>query len=297
MPHFGDDLTAAMRDKNSRICVGIDPNFEKFPAKLRRLGADRREIIDAFYDFVTGVLDAVADVAAAVKFQSAYFEQYHVEGIEAYFSLIAEARSKGLLVIGDAKRGDIGATSEAYAAGHLMPHPGDDAATPQALTVNPMLGFDTLAPFVDVAASQGKGLFVLVRTSNPGSADLQDVELASGGTWSEHLADGVAKIAADHVGSSGYSSIGAVVGATQPHTMESMRRRMPSSIFLLPGYGAQGGSADTARAAFSRDGFGALVSASRSVLYAEAGKGEDWQKAVGRAAREMRDDVNRVIEN
>ena len=296
MPHFGDDLTAAMREKNSRICVGIDPNFDKFPARLRKVGAGRREIIDAFYDFVTGVIDAVAHAAAAVKFQSAYFERYHVEGVEAYFSLIAEAKAKGLLVIGDAKRGDIGATSEAYAAGHLDPHPVDDAATPDALTVNPMLGFDTLEPFVDVAVKNGKGLFVLVRTSNPGSADLQDVELASGGTWSEHLASGVSKIAANHVGSSGYSSIGAVVGATQAHTMESMRQKMPSSIFLLPGYGAQGGKADTARAAFSRDGFGALVSASRSVLYPEAQDGEDWQQAVAREARAMRDDVNRVIE-
>ncbi|MEL7238606.1 MAG: orotidine-5'-phosphate decarboxylase [Planctomycetota bacterium] len=296
MPHFADNLAAAMREKNSRICVGIDPNFAKLPPALRKLGADRREIIDAFYDFTTGVLDAVTDVAACVKFQSAYFEQYHVEGIEAYFSLVAEAKAKGLLVIGDVKRGDIGATSEAYAAGHLDPIALEDAATPHAITVNPMLGLDTLEPFVDTATRNDKGLFVLVRTSNPGSAALQDVELKDGRTWSQALADQLQSIAAQHVGESGYSSVGAVVGATQPHTMVELRKRLPNSVFLLPGYGAQGGKAETAKAAFDDDGLGALVSASRSVLYAEPLEDEDWKQAIARAAREMHVDVNRVVE-
>ena len=291
MPHFADDLIGAIEDKRSRVCVGIDPNPVLFPEKLRPKGDSTREVIDAFYAFVVGVLDAVADVAACVKFQSAYFERYRHEGVEAYFSLVNEAKTKGLLVIGDAKRGDIGATSEAYAAGHLEPISEEDFATPHALTVNPMLGLDTVAPFATVADAHDKGLFVLVRTSNPGSATLQDAELKDGRTWSEMLADELQPTAGGHVGKRGYSSIGAVVGATQPHSMASLRRRLPNSIFLLPGYGTQGGTADTARAAFNDDGLGAIVSASRSVTYPTFAPGDDWKRAVAASARAMRDDL------
>ena len=286
--HFADALIAAVEAKRSRVCVGIDPAADQLPAAVRPASDDPRAVIDAFYAFVVGVLDAVAEHAACVKFQSAHFERYHTDGVAAYFSLIAEAKAKGLLVIGDAKRGDIGSTSAAYAAGHLDPHPDDDSATPDALTVNPMLGLDTLAPLIDAAARNGKGLFALVRTSNPGSGDLQDIELKDGRTWSEMLADRLNDLAAPHVGARGYSLLGAVVGATQPQAMASLRRRLPTSIFLLPGYGAQGGTADTARAAFDAAGHGAIVSASRSVLYPDARGGEDWKSAVARAAREMK---------
>jgi orotidine-5'-phosphate decarboxylase len=294
--HFADRLVGAMREKRSRVCVGIDPNYLKLPEAVagpmdRRNGNDAAAVIDAFYAFTLGVLDAVAPVAACVKFQSAYFEQYHHDGVEAYFSLIQEAQDRGLLVIGDAKRGDIGATSSAYAAGHLLPHPADDAATADALTVNPSLGLDTLEPFVTAATDNGRGLFALVRTSNPGSGRLQDAQLADGRTWSEMLADGLAEIAGQHVGRSGYSLLGAVVGATQPQTMRSLRQRLPRSIFLLPGYGTQGATADMTRSAFDGDGLGAIVSASRSVTYAEPKAGEDWKQAVTRAAKQMRDDV------
>ena len=297
--NFSDKLLSAIDEKRSCVCVGIDPNFAKLPEIVagpaqRRASASPRQVIDAFYKFVVGVLDATADVAACVKFQSAYFEQYHSEGVEAYFSLIAEAKAKGLLVIGDVKRGDIGATSEAYAAGHLAPFLADgaaDADTPDAITVNPMLGLDTLEPFATVAAKHGKGLFVLVRTSNPGSADLQDVKLADGRTWSEALANLLNDLAGKHVAERGYSAIGAVVGATQPHTMASLRQRLPRSIFLLPGYGTQGATADMTRAAFDENGHGAIVSASRSVLFPAARPGEDWKSAIARAAREMRDEL------
>jgi orotidine-5'-phosphate decarboxylase len=301
--NFSDKLLAAIDEKRSCVCVGIDPNFQKLPEAVagpadRRPSASPRQVIDAFYKFVVGVLDATAEHAACMKFQSAYFEQYHAEGVEAYFSLIAEAKAKGLLVIGDVKRGDIGATSEAYAAGHLLPIAADgggaDAQTPDAITINPMLGLDTVEPFADVAASAGKGLFVLVRTSNPGSADFQDVALADGRTWSEALADRLNGLAGRFVGQRGYSAIGAVVGATQPHTMASLRRRLPSSVFLLPGYGTQGATAEMTRAAFDENGLGAIVSASRSVLYPQAAAGEDWKSAVGRAAREMKQELEGI---
>jgi orotidine-5'-phosphate decarboxylase len=249
------------------------------------------------------VLKIVAPHVPCVKFQSAYFEQFHWEGVEAYFNLIQEAAELGLIVIGDVKRGDIGSTAAAYAAGHLAEpemSASDEMATPDAITVNPMLGLDTLEPFVKTAGEFGKGLFVLVRTSNPGSAELQDVKLADGRTWSEMLAEKLATVAEGLVGGRGWSSLGAVVGATQTHTMISLRQRLPKSIFLLPGYGTQGATAEMTRHAF-RDGLGALVSASRSILYAHkdakisAKYGSDWEKCVEGAVIEMKADVATIL--
>lgn len=295
---FADRLHAAIADKGSPICVGIDPMYDALPEALagpkdKRDANDAARVIDHYYKFVVEVLNLVAPYVPIVKFQSAYFEQYHAEGVEAYYSLIHEAKALGLLTIGDAKRGDIGSTSAAYAVGHLDDFAGDAAeeyAAPDALTVNPMLGMDATEPFIATALANEKGLFVLVRTSNPGSKDFQDVELASGKTWSEHVADTLqARIA--QTGVTGYSSIGAVVGATQTHTMASIRRRLPQSIFLLPGYGTQGATAEMTRAAFDAKGRGAIVSASRSILYA---KGDDWRQAIEDAVMTMRDDLAAV---
>ena len=284
--HFADRLIGAVERKGSPICVGIDPIVGSMP--------------DAVFEFTTRVLKIVAPHVPCVKFQSAYFEQFHSEGVEAYFNLIQEAIELGLIVIGDVKRGDIGSTASAYAAGHLAEaalSASDEIATPDAITVNPMLGMDTLEPFVTTASELGKGLFVLVRTSNPGSAELQDVKLADGRTWSEMVAEKLAAIAERNLGARGWSSIGAVVGATQTHTMTSIRRRLPQSIFLLPGYGTQGATAEMTREAF-RDGVGGLVSASRSILYAhKEGKyaGLSWEQATERAVMDMREDLRGVL--
>jgi orotidine-5'-phosphate decarboxylase len=307
---FADRLVSAIESKKAPICVGIDPIVEMFPEPVFRLGGAARDpndataAIDAIYTFTTKVLQVIAPHVPCVKFQSAYFERYLWEGVEAYYSLIHEAKELGLLVIGDVKRGDIGSTAEAYAAGHLLDPPADgpeDVVAPDAITVNPMLGMDTLKPFVDVARASGRGLFVLVRTSNPGSTETQDVKLADGRTWSEMLADLLRPVAAQSglVGASGFSSLGAVVGATQPQTMTSLRERLPQSIFLLPGYGAQGATADMTRAAF-RDGKGALVSASRSILYAHREKkyapiGGDWERCVEQATIDMKEDLARIL--
>jgi orotidine-5'-phosphate decarboxylase len=306
---FCDRLLDAIEYSHAPICVGIDPVMESLPDEVRGKFASRDDepeaAIDAIFDFTARVLKVVAPLVPIVKFQSAFFEQYLWEGVEAYYSLIQEAKELGLLVIGDVKRGDIGSTAAAYAAGHLAEQTlgtDDEIATPDAITVNPMLGMDSIEPFVKTARDAGKGLFVLVRTSNPGSADFQDVELASGQTWSELVAEKLAVVAADKalVGKHGWSSIGAVVGATQPHTMESLRQKLPKSIFLLPGYGAQGATADMTRAAF-KDGKGAIVSASRSILYAHkepkfaAQFGKNWEKCVEVAVIEMKKDVGQVI--
>src|SRR5882762_9668030 len=219
---FSDRLLAAIEQKKSPICVGIDPIFEMLPDSIAgdsktRNANDAQAAIDSIFSFTTALLRLIAPHIPIVKFQSAYFEKYLWEGVEAYYSLIQEASELGLLVIGDVKRGDIGSTASAYAAAHLADpaftdH--EDVIVPDAITVNPMLGLDTLEPFIAAARTFGKGLFVLVRTSNPGSAELQDAKLVDGRTWSEMLADRLATLAAQTglVGNRGYSAIGAVVG-------------------------------------------------------------------------------------
>lgn len=308
--NFADRLLAAIEQKKSPICVGIDPIFDSLPDEFagpphERNPNDAEAAIDAIFEFTTSLLKIIAPHAPVVKFQSAYFEKYLWEGVEMYYSLVQEAAEMGLLVIGDVKRGDIGSTASAYAAAHLAePHfdEQEDLRTPDAITINPMLGMDSIEPFVSTARESGKGLFVLVRTSNPGSAELQDVKLEDGRTWSEALAEKVSAVAGGEglVGSRGYSSIGAVVGATQTHTMQSLRRRMPKSIFLLPGYGTQGATGEMTRAAF-QDGRGAIVSASRSILYAHREKkyaeqfGRDWKTCVEQAVLDMKTDLAQSI--
>jgi orotidine-5'-phosphate decarboxylase len=304
---FVDRLLAAIQSKGSPICVGIDPMYEMLPDAIagdprKRDSNDLDACLDAIHDFCRGVLETVAPLVPVVKFQSAYFEKYLWEGVEAYYELIQEAQDLGLLVIGDIKRGDIGSTSEAYAAAHLqeLPFPQTEhVATPDAITINPMLGLDAIEPFVNAAKQTGKGLFVLVRTSNPGSADFQDVKLADGRTWSEQLADRLQPLSEDAglMGNWGWSNLGAVVGATQPHTMRSLRERLPKSMFLLPGYGTQGGSAEMTRAAF-RGGRGAIVSASRSILYPKtdsAAASKDWQGGVRDAVQRMRQELATIV--
>lgn len=302
--HFADRLILAIDKKQTPICVGIDPILEMIPEEIAREAQQRPEdaeaAIDAIFEFVTRILRIVAPLVPIVKFQSAYFEKYLWEGVEAYYSLIQEAHELGLLVIGDIKRGDIGSTASAYAAGHLAPpdfEGYEESLIPDAATINPMLGLDTLEPFVKAAGEYDKGLFVLVRTSNPGSQLLQDAKLADGRTWSEMLADSLAPLTAQTRGESGYSYVGAVVGATQPHTIQSMRQRLPYSIFLLPGYGTQGATADMTKAAFT-NGKGAIISASRSILYAHRdGKyaGENWERCVERAVLDMKQDIAKIL--
>jgi orotidine-5'-phosphate decarboxylase len=201
---FVDRLLGAIKEKGSPICVGIDPVYDQLPAAIagpviERDSNDPEAAIDAIFAFTTTVLKTIAPHVPVVKFQSAYFEKYLWEGVEAYYSLIQEAKDLGLLVIGDVKRGDIGSTSSAYAAAHLADSPFAEmeVVMPDAITINPMLGLDAMEPFFKVSREEGKGLFVLVRTSNPGSADFQDVKLIDGRTWSEAVADKLAPIAAE----------------------------------------------------------------------------------------------------
>ncbi|MBI1368656.1 MAG: orotidine-5'-phosphate decarboxylase [Planctomycetes bacterium] len=295
MAHFADTLLEAVARKGAPVCVGIDPVVERLPGKAVD-PADPEACVDAIFEFVTKVLQAVAELVPAVKFQSACFERFGPDGVQAYHSLIAEARSMDLLVVGDVKRGDIGSTAEHYAAAALLDPPGDDdAAAPDSITINSYFGRDGVEPFVNVAAQHGKGVFALVRTSNPGGDAIQSLVLKDGRTVAEAVGALIAQFGEAHVGESGFSLLGAVVGATKPGDAAKLRSIMPRQIFLVPGFGAQGGSADDVRACFNSDGQGALITASRSITYAFQKDAADWTTAVRDAAIEFRDQVNAIL--
>lgn len=306
MPHFADCLLAAIEQKGSPICVGLDPVYERLPSVLREeyggdLGVkdDVPPRVEAIEAFCSGVIWAVAEHVPAVKLQSACFERYHGPGMAAFFRVVDEAKRNGLIVIADAKRGDIGTSSDHYAA-TFFEHPDgeQEQQSPDALTVNGYLGIDGIQPFIDVATKKDAGLFVLVRTSNPGGDALQSLGLTDGRTVAEAVADLVRQAGEQHVGERGYSHVGAVVGATKPQDAARLRERMPEQLFLVPGFGAQGGSAEDVRACFKPDGSGAIITASRSVIYAfekANEKDEDWTKAVGAAAAKMKRDVAAMV--
>jgi orotidine-5'-phosphate decarboxylase len=281
--HFADRLLDAIEAKGSPVCVGLDPSMEKLPPELKHLPPG-----EAIERFCTGVIEAVAGIVPAVKPQIAYFERYGHGGVAAYERVCRLAVQAGLVVIGDVKRGDIGSTAAEYAAAHL----GNTAV--DAITVNSYFGADGIAPFVQAAAPAGKGLFVLVRTSNPSAAAIQDLADAAGVPLYEHVAAQVAQIGAFCVGGRGYSAVGAVVGATWPQQARTLRQIMPQQIFLVPGYGAQGATAADCAAAFKSDGTGAIVNASRSVLYAFAGQ-SDWKAAIAQAAKAFAQDIRAAL--
>lgn len=275
MENFADRLIAAVKSKGTSCVVGLDPRVDQMPRfvweGLSHLSREEalRKVIGRFHETI---IEAVAPWVPAVKPQSAFFEQYGLGGIQAFQDTIVAAKRNGLLVIVDAKRNDISSTAQAYANAYLgsTPTPGGlvRAFDVDCLTVSPFLGRDSLLPFVETCREHGKGVFVLVKTSNRGSTDFQDQLLAqTNERLYLKLANLVDELAALTVGKSGYSSIGAVVGATFPEEADVLRKRMPRSIFLVPGYGAQGGTAKDALHCFNSDGLGAVVSASRSVTY------------------------------
>jgi len=267
--HFADRLAAAVERKGAPLCVGLDPDPALMPEGL------------GVVEFCRGIVDAVGDVAVAVKPQAAFFEAQGREGWAALTEVCGYAREAGLLVIADAKRGDVPATARAYVAAF--------APLADAVTVNPYLGYDSLEPFF---ARDGLGVFVLVKTSNPSSVDLQDLSLADGRPVWQHVAGLVDRWGADLVGASGLSSVGAVVGATFPQEVAEARQLLPRSVLLLPGVGAQGARAEDLAEAFSAGPAGALVSASRSVLYADRGAG--WQEAAAAEAERLAGELRAV---
>ncbi len=294
--NFADNLLAAIEEKGSPVCVGLDPRYDRLPEEMAAgAAAPPGEKVGKVAEFCWQVLQTVAPVVPAVKPQSAYFEAHGASGVETYCQVVRWAHELGLLVIGDAKRNDIGSTAEAYAAGHLA---GPDR--PDAITVNAYLGSDGLEPFLKVCAAEGKGVFVLVRTSNPSAGQVQDFADAGGKKLYQHVADLVASLGASEelIGRRGYSAVGAVVAATYPNEARELRERMPQQLFLVPGYGAQGATAGDCAASFKPDGTGAIVNASRSVIYAFSRKeyaDVDWKQAVAAAARAFAEDIRNAL--
>ena len=287
---FADRVAEAVERKQSQLVVGLDPRPELLPVELRgATHASRAAAAEACERFCRGIVDAVAPYVVGVKPQLAFFEALGSDGLRAFEEVCAYARAAGLLVIVDGKRGDIGSTARAYAAAYLEA----DGERPiaDALTVNPYLGRDSLEPFFGACRRSGSGLFCLVKTSNSGSADIQDVALSDGRPLWHHVATLVADWGEELVGERGLSSIGAVVGATYPRAIGEARRLLPRSILLLPGVGAQGARpADVARA-FTSGPASALVPAARSVIYAFRSDTDDWRGAAARAAAHLRREV------
>jgi orotidine-5'-phosphate decarboxylase len=288
---FADRLAVAVERKRSQLVVGLDPRLDLLPVELSGESVlGRAEAAAAFARFCCGLVDAVAPYVVAVKPQVACFEALGSDGIAALERVSGYARDAGLLVIADGKRGDIGSTARAYAAAFLEPR---EEAPPlaDALTVNTYLGHDSLEPFLQACRLHGAGIFCLVRTSNAGAADVQELKLSDGRPVWHQVAELVADWGGDLVGERGLSSVGAVVGATVPRAVGEARRLLPRSVLLLPGVGAQGATpADVARA-FTSGPASALVTASRSVIYAYRGGTTDWRAAAGAEAARLRTEV------
>lgn len=288
--HFGDRLTAAISNKGTPLVVGIDPRAGQLPEAIKNAMdvANPESVANAFAEFGIAIIDVVKDLVPAVKPQAAFFEQLGPLGMAALAEIVDHATAAGLVVVMDAKRGDIGSTADAYAKAYLG-HKSQTAWGCDCLTVNPYMGYDTLEPFFNTAKSNGAGLFVLCKTSNPGSDALQEQVTDGGQTIHQRVADEIQRLCGLTKGDSGYGIVGAVVGATYPEQLAELRRQMPNSILLVPGFGAQGGTASDVAGAFDENGLGAIINSSRGIIFAyeqekyQSQAKEDWKLAVKQA--------------
>ncbi len=264
--------------------VGLDPRPDRMPEALLREAGGTADAVEAF---CKGVVDVVAEAAVGIKIQAAFFEALGIEGMKAYAAVLQYAREKGLLAIGDVKRGDIGSTSLAYARAHLKKGADFEA---DAITVNPFFGEDGVEPFVETAIEEGKGVFLLARTSNPSAAQLQEAKTGEETSVSDRIAVMARRYNSKHFPEERYGPVGLVVGATvPPWVITRLREHAPSSIMLMPGLGAQGGDVERIAQAADQDGTGVLVPVSRSVLYPADGRdGADWQSKVAERARDFK---------
>jgi orotidine-5'-phosphate decarboxylase len=311
--HFADRLYAAVQSKKTSLVIGLDPVYSRLPAAIRAHRQmndeyDAAAAVDAIFDFCTQAMRVVAPMVPAVKINIAFFERYLWEGLETYYSLISEADDLGLEIIGDVKRGDVGHTAEMYAAAHLQNSELtglEDVLAPDAITVNGYAGADGIEPFAKMAASEGKGVFVLVRTSNPSAAALQDMKNAEGQAVYEKMAQIVAEIAnqPQYLGEKGYSDIGMVVGGTSPDATTTLRAKYGNIWFLVPGYGAQGAEATDCIRFCKADGTGALINASRSIIYAyerpqyKDAFGDDWKKCIEQAVIDAKIELSQAMQS
>lgn len=309
--HFADRLTDAVKTKKTSLVVGLDPVYSRLPKAIREHRDlndefDAEAAVDAIFDFCTQTMRIIAPMVPAVKLNIAFFEKYLWEGIETYYSLITEANDLGLEIIGDVKRGDIGHTAEMYASAHLQNSDMvglEDTLAPDAITISGFAGADGIKPFVDMACDQGKGVFVWVRGSNPSAADIQDFTDANGLKMYEKMAQIVAEIGnkEECIGNCGYSNVGMVVGGTSPEITAALRQKYDKTLFLVPGYGSQGATAEDCVRFCKSDGTGALINASRSIIYAyekpqyKEQFGDDWKKCIEQAVIDAKVDLSNAM--
>lgn len=308
-----DRLIEKIRKTNAPIVVGLDPMLSYVPEQIQRaafeqFGETPEGAAEAIWQYNKGIVDAVWDLIPAVKPQIAMYEQFGIEGLKAFQKTVDYCHEKGLVVIGDVKRGDIGSTSAAYATGHLgkvqIGSKSYAAFDEDFATVNPYLGTDGIKPFVDVCREEKKGIFILVKTSNPSSGEFQD-RLIDGRALYEYVSEKVTEWGADCIGASGYSAVGAVVGATYPEQGKILRKLMPKSFILVPGYGAQGGQGKDLVHFFNEDGLGAIVNSSRGIIaaykqdkYKEQGiTPENYADASRMAVEDMIADIAGALQN
>ena len=314
MKKFTDKLIKAIREKGNPICVGLDPRLDRIPENVKNVYLNRKELshmqaaAEIIISFNKEIIDNVADLVPAVKPQIAFYEIFGHEGMRAYEETLRYAKKKGLITIADIKRSDIGTTAEAYAKaflGEVEMFEGTDneVVAPifdaDAVTVNPYLGWDGVKPFIEEAEKYDKGIFVLVKTSNQSGGDLQDLEMADGRTIYEIMGHFVDGWGYDYIADNGYSFVGAVVGATYPDQSKRLREIMPNAFFLVPGYGAQGATAEDIKHCFNEDGLGALINSSRAIIYAYENLDSFGPASYGQAARaavlEMKEDLQKVL--
>ena len=279
-----DVLITKIKEMNNPTVIGLDPRYDMLPNCIKeKYGTDVKSVCDGILEYNKALIDATYDIIPAVKPQIAFYEMFGVDGINCFKETCKYAKEKGMVVIADIKRGDIGSTaagySNAYLGETLVGDKKESFFDIDFVTVNPYLGVDGIKPFIEDAKKYGKGIFILVKTSNPSSAELQDLKLESGETVYEKVAELVKIWGEELIGEKGYSSVGAVVGATHPTQLKDLRKLMPNTFFLIPGYGAQGGKAEDIALGFDKDGIGGIVNASRSLMCAY--KSDLWKDEFG----------------
>lgn len=290
MDHFADRLIASIQGKGNALCVGLDPRWEFLPIEIRERhgGESLASVARAYEEFCGRVLDLVTPLVGVVKPQSAFFEECGSDGMAVLQRLLKRCRSSGLVTILDGKRNDIASTAEAYANAAFGGIAVDGRRLPvwdaDAVTANAYLGRDSIEPFLESARQAQRGVFVLVRTSNRGAGQFQDLECA-GRPLYLHVAEAVKSWGAENVGRSGFGDVGAVVGATSPAELARVRETLPSTLFLVPGFGAQGGTASGVAAAFREHGLGAVVSSSRGILFPFDADDPAWERKIEEATR------------
>ena len=301
-----DKLIEKIKETGNPTVVGLDPRLEYIPPfilneKYETMGQNLKAVSSAIFEFNKCIIDEIYDIIPAIKPQIAMYERYGIEGLESYLKTIEYAKEKGLIIIGDIKRSDISSTAEAYSDGHIgMVEIGEnkfEIFKQDFVTLNPYLGSDSIEPFLKDCQKYEKGLFILAKTSNPNSGEIQDL-IVDGVPLYEKVGNLINKWGSQLIGKNGYSEVGAVVGATHKEQAEKLRKIMPNTFFLVPGYGAQGGKAEDLAVCFDKNGLGAIINSSRGIIanhLKQNNMGKDFAKSARQAVIEMKEDLRRCI--